>query len=94
MKVVRNGSHITYSYKAPKGLSEEEIGKIEIEKAHKEIERLSKYLDWYKWNYEEAKKNYEKRVNRIRDLADYIKVWERDLKAKDESGQESDQNEG
>lgn len=94
MKVVRNGSQITFKYKAKKGLSEEEIGKIEIEKAKKEIEKLSEYLDWYKWNYEEAKKNYEKRVNRIKDLGDYIKVWERDLKAKDESSQESGQNEG
>ena len=94
MKVVRKGCQVTYKYKAPKGLSEEEVGKIEIEKAEKEIEKLSKYLDWYKWNYEEAKKNYEKRVNRIKDLKDYIEVWKRDLKFKAESGQESDQNEG
>lgn len=91
MKVVRKGCQVTYRYKAPKDLSEEEVGKIEIEKAEKEIEKLSKYLDWYKWNYEEAKKNYEKRVNRIKDLKDYIEVWKRDLK---KSGQESGQNEG
>lgn len=62
----------TFHWTRPNGLTKKQGLEKEIAKASKEIEGLEKYLDWHKWNYEEAKKNYERRVKRIRDLKDWI----------------------
>lgn len=43
-----------------------------LEKARRDIENNEKYLDYYKWNYEKAKKEYDSRVNKIKINQDFI----------------------
>lgn len=74
----KTGSTV-FHYKFPKGMSKLEGMKREIEKCNKGIEDNERYLDWYKWNYEKAKKEYESRVNKIKDLKDFKGLLEEDV---------------
>lgn len=43
-----------------------------LKKAQRDIESNERYLDYYKWNYEKAKKEYESRINKIKINKDFI----------------------
>lgn len=79
----KTGSTV-FHYKFPKGMSKLEGMKREVEKCNKGIEDSGRYLDWYKWNYDRAKKEYESRVNKIKDLKDFKELLEENIR-KEES---------
>ena len=37
-----------------------------LKKAQRDIENAERYLDYYKWNYEKAKKEYDSRLDKIK----------------------------
>lgn len=43
-----------------------------LQKAQRDIESNERYLDYYKWNYEKAKKEYESRVTKIQINKNFI----------------------
>lgn len=72
-KVDKKTGSITYVYKVTSSDKLQNM-KDEVEKCNKSIEGYEKYLDWYRWNYERAKKEYEFRVQKINDLKDFRKL--------------------
>lgn len=44
-----------------------------LEKAKRDIKSLANNLDYYKWNFEKAKKEYDSRINKIRVNQEFIK---------------------
>ena len=72
-KVDKKTGSITYVYKVTSS-DELQNMKNEVEKCNKSIEGYEKYLDWYKWNYERAKKEYEFRVQKIKDLKNFRRL--------------------
>lgn len=78
----------TYVYNRHKGATSNlENMQMEIAKQQKVIEDYSKYLDYWKWNYEKAKKEYESRVQKIEDARVMIELLEEHI-AKIQSGEE------
>lgn len=69
-----------YHYKAPKGHKEYDVLVNEIQKCNKVVEDNSKYLDWYRWNYEKAKKEYESRVEKVKNHENFKRLLEDDVK--------------
>lgn len=58
----------TYFFNRNKGANSNlENMEKEIQKCLKTIEDYSKYLDYWKWNYEKAKKEYDFRLQKIED---------------------------
>ena len=58
----------TYVYNRNKGANSNlENMEIEIQKCKKTISDYSQYLDYWKWNYEKAKKEYDFRLQKIED---------------------------
>lgn len=58
----------TYFFNRNKGANSNlENMEMEIQKCLKTIEDYSKYLDYWKWNYEKAKKEYDFRLQKIED---------------------------
>ena len=52
-----------------------------LDKARRDIESAERYLDYYKWNYEKAKKEYNSRLDKIninKGFIECIKVQEPD----------------
>lgn len=43
-----------------------------LKKAQLDIESNERYLDYYKWNYEKAKKEYDSRMNKIKINQEFI----------------------
>ena len=60
---------------------------MEIEKCKKTISDYSQYLDYWKWNYEKAEKEYKSRVQKIEDARVMIELLEEHI-AKIQSGEE------
>ena len=83
-KVDKKTGFITYEYKVTSSDKLQNM-KDEVEKCNKSIESYEKYLDWYKWNYERAKKEYEFRVQKIKDLKDFRKLLMSNIKEFEDS---------
>lgn len=83
-KVDKKTGFITYEYKVTSSDKLQNM-KDEVEKCNKSIENYEKYLDWYKWNYERAKKEYEFRVQKINDLKDFRKLLMSHIKETEDS---------
>lgn len=83
-KVDKKTGSITYEYKVTSSDKLQNM-KDEVEKCNKSIEGYEKYLDWYKWNYEHAKKEYEFRVQKIKDLKDFRKLLVNHIKEVEDS---------
>lgn len=78
----------TYVYNRHKGArTNRENMEMEIVKQRKVIMDYSQYLDYWKWNMEKAVKEYESRVQKIRDAKDMIGLLEEHI-AKIDSGEE------
>lgn len=87
MRKKKNGSGgVTFVFNRRDGLTEVENLQEEIKKTEKEIEGWSKDLHFWKWHYEHAKKDYDFRVEKIRDLKDFMKLLQDHLQ-KIESGE-------
>lgn len=81
----------TYIYNRNKGATSRlDNMKKEVAKQMKIIADYSEYLDYWKWNYEKAKKEYESRVQKIKDAKSLIGLLE-DHISKIESGEEEDE---
>lgn len=67
----------TYVYNRHKGAKTNlENMELEIQKCRKTISDYSEFLDYWKWNYEKAKKEYESRLQKIEDAKVLIGLLE------------------
>lgn len=72
MRTTKDKSGVTtFHYKVKNGESQYTALLRESQNCDKVIKDTSEYLDWYKWNYEKAKKEYESRVNKISNHKDW-----------------------
>lgn len=67
-KVDKKSGMTTYLWSPDSSKSMEENIQDQIKKCEKDISGYMEFLDYWKWNYEKAKKEYEFRVNKIEDL--------------------------
>lgn len=70
---------VTFHWTSDRNLTRQENLQLEIDKLKKKIEDLSRYLDWYKWNYERSEKEYKGRLEKIEDLKSFIDLLEESL---------------
>lgn len=52
----------------------------EVNNCDKVVSDTGRYLDWYKWNFERAKKEYESRVEKIQNHKDFKELILENLK--------------
>lgn len=74
----------TYHYKVNKNDSPRQRLVNEIEKCKKGIKKIEELLEYRKWRYEDAKRDYESHRDKRQDLIDFMRLLEKDLRQLDE----------